>query len=59
MKGDDPMKEFNENRFITYLSDLRKSYRKPSSDYEKGAHDLIKRISDEFITDHYEASNEK
>lgn len=49
--------EFNETKFNNYLADLVENYSNPTTDYEKGANDILQRICNEFIADHYEVDD--
>lgn len=48
------MKEFNESKFTNYLSSLINDFNNPTTEYDKGAFETLKRIINEFEADHYD-----
>ena len=48
------MKKFNESKFTNYLSSLIDDFNNPSTEYDKGAFETLKRIINEFEADHYD-----
>lgn len=54
LKGIIKMKKFNESKFTNYLSSLIDDFNNPTTEYDKGAFETLKRIINEFEADHHD-----